>query len=194
MPDLSWNDVSGVPPRGYVCGYCGHRVGPDRGYIATHSDSGLRESLFIYICSACRQPTYFDKRSRQWPGGPVGTPVYGLPEDVATVYEEARRCMAVAAYSTAMMACRKLLMHIAVEKGAGKNENFKSYVEWLAQNHYVPPGGNAWVDEIREKGNEANHEIKLVDRDNAEHVLAFVEMLLKFIYEMPARLAPSTTP
>lgn len=96
--------------------------------------------------------------------------------------------MSVSAYNTAVMACRKLLMHIAVEKGAPEGQSFKQYVDWLVANHYVPPGGEGWADQIRARGNEANHEIDLLEQHAAEQILSFVELLLKFVYEMPARV------
>jgi hypothetical protein len=96
--------------------------------------------------------------------------------------------MAVLAYTAAVLACRKILMHIAVEKQAQENQSFVVYVEYLAGKHYVPPGGEGWVDHIRKKGNEANHEIKLMSKADAEELITFVEMLLKLIYEFPARV------
>jgi hypothetical protein len=72
-----------------------------------------------------------------------------------------------------------------------RTKNFAAYVSWLADNGYVPAKGRAWVDRIREKGNEANHEIPAIDRVDAEDVLSFTEMLLKVNYEMPARAAGS---
>ena len=53
---------------------------------------------------------------------------------------------------------------------------------------YVPPNGRAWVDHIRTKGNEANHEIKLMSKADAEELIVFAEMLLKFMFEFPGRL------
>ena len=44
------------------------------------------------------------------------------------------------------------------------------------------------MDYIRQKGNEANHEIVIMDRPEAEELLVFSSMLLKFIYEFPARM------
>lgn len=70
--------------------------------------------------------------------------------------------MSVSAYTTAVMACRKLLMHIAVEKGAEPNKSFNHYVDWMVEHHYVPPGGSGWVDVIRDDANEVNHEIALM--------------------------------
>jgi len=44
------------------------------------------------------------------------------------------------------------------------------------------------VDHIRKKGNEANHEIILMDKKDAENLITFIEMLLKVIYDFPARI------
>ena len=53
---------------------------------------------------------------------------------------------------------------------------------------YVPPNGQGWVDHIRKKGNEANHEIRLMSRRDAEELILLAEMLLKFVYEFPSRV------
>jgi len=78
-------------------------------------------------------------------------------------------------------------MNIAVTEGAEAGLSFAAYVKWLGDKGYVPAKGRSWVDRIREKGNEANHEIPAIDRIDAEDVLSFTEMLLKVNYEMPAR-------
>ncbi|MBK9304696.1 MAG: DUF4145 domain-containing protein [bacterium] len=62
------------------------------------------------------------------------------------------------------------------------------YVQFLADNNYVPPDAKGWVDHIRKKGNEANHEITVMIREDAEDLLSFIEMLLKVIYEFPATI------
>ena len=183
----SWENPPTIAPRTYICGFCGDKVGPNSGYKGTYVQAGSQSSLFIFVCSSCRQPTYFDPDGRQWPGVAFGAAVEGLPADVSAVYDEARRCMSVSAYNSAVMACRKLLMHISYERGGGEQPNFKKYVDWLIENHYVPPGGEGWAHQIRDRGNEANHEIDLMDRHTAEQVLSFTEFLLKFVYELPAR-------
>ena len=81
-----------------------------------------------------------------------------------------------------------MLMNIAVAQGAGEGLKFIEYVEYLAANGFIPPNGRAWVDHIRRKGNEATHEIALMKKVDAEELIAFVEMLLKFVYEFPARV------
>jgi len=66
------------------------------------------------------------------------------------------------AFTATVLCCRKLLMHIGVEKGAEKGKNFIEYVEFLSSKNYIPPDGKEWVDHIRKKGNEANHEIVIM--------------------------------
>jgi hypothetical protein len=107
---------------------------------------------------------------------------------VQELYKEARDCFSVGAHTSAVLACRKLLMHVGVEQGAKENQNFVAYVEHLANAGYVPPNGKAWVDVIRTKGNEANHEIRLMNQDDSKLLLSFLEMLLKFIYEFPQKV------
>jgi hypothetical protein len=189
VPRYQWQYLQPQDSVAYDCGYCGNRVGPNIGW-----NTQVIPSVRIVICSHCEQPTYFDEEGTQWPGPTPGTPVQALPPEVEAIYNEARRSMSVAAPNTSVMACRKLLMHIAAERGAGEDRTFKQYVEWLVQNHYVPPGGEGWADHIRGKGNEANHEIDLIDTHTAEQVLAFTEFLLRFVYELPARAGPQGPP
>ncbi len=82
-------------------------------------------------------------------------------------------------------------MHLAVAQGAKKNETFVSYVDYLDEKHFIPPGAHAWVDHIRKKGNEANHHIVIMSKDEAEELMAASEMLLKNIYEYPAKVNKS---
>jgi Domain of unknown function (DUF4145) len=78
-------------------------------------------------------------------------------------------------------------MHVAVEHGAEEGKKFIQYVDYLLDQNLVPPDARDWVDEIREVGNDANHEIKPIEREEAEGVVDFVSMLLKLRYEFPAR-------
>lgn len=181
---LSWHNPNGLEPEAYICGYCGHEVGPNQGYYVQQ-----KHDHRIYICTYCNRPTYFEPEGEQFPGVPYGLEVQHLPDEVERLYNEARRAMSVNAFTAAVMACRKVLMNVAVQEGADEGQNFATYVNWLADEGYVPAKGRDWVDRIREKGNEANHEIPAIDRTDAEDVLSFTEMLLKVNYEMPARAA-----
>jgi hypothetical protein len=190
---LTWSNVGGLPPRSYVCGYCNHNVGPDKGWQTQEHHVVYNQAVrdgYVYSCSFCGKPTFFDVVGRQFPGVPLGNDVDSLPKDVGDLYDEARHTMTVRSFTAAVLTCRKLLMHLAVEKGAPTGKNFLEYVEYLAQKGYVPPEGKGWVDHIRRKGNEANHEIKIMLEADAKDLIAFSEMLLKFVYEFPAKVPP----
>lgn len=178
---MPWQAIQLMPPQSYICGFCGNRVSSERGWRA---EFGPFE---IYVCPHCDRPTYFHI-GEQTPGVAPGNEVKHLPNEIEKLYEEARRTVSVSAHTASVLAARKLLMHIAVAQGAKEGENFLAYVNYLADKGYVPPNGRGWVDHIRAKGNEANHEIKLMNAEDASDLIGFVEMLLKFIYEFPNRI------
>ena len=180
-----WKGLQGVPPLYFTCGHCGANVAPNQGYFAG-GGGPTRDNPLIHICTGCNRPTY-TYADVQVPMPSLGQPVAHLPQDVASVYDEARRCTTVSSCTSAVLTCRKLIMHIAVDKGAKENESFKSYVDYLATAGWVPPGGDAWVNKVRNEANDANHELSIKTKDQAETVLAFVEMLLRFMYEFPTR-------
>ena len=182
MP-TTWSHAQNIGPRGYTCGFCGKDVGPNMGFIPSDGTQNR-----IYVCSFCGKPTYFDADSRQYPGVAYGSKVEHLPHEIEVLYNDARNCASVSAYTPAVLTCRKLLMHIAVSKGAEEGKSFLQYVEFLSQKGYVPPDGKGWVDHIRERGNEANHEIKIMSADDAESLIQFSEMLLKLVFEFPKKV------
>ncbi|WP_422101814.1 DUF4145 domain-containing protein [Vreelandella sp.] len=176
-----WFQSRSIESESYRCGFCGHGVASAKGYLDQNSSKRIR------ICPHCEKPTFFSP-GVQVPEVAPGNEVKHLPESVDQLYKEARNCVSVQAYTSSVLSCRKLLMNIAVSQGADEGKSFFHYVEYLANNGFVPPNGRGWVDHIRKRGNEATHEIIVMSRDNAEELILFVEMLLKFIYEFPARI------
>ncbi len=185
MSDAEWTGISTLEARSYTCAYCGALVVSENGFGEEEPGGGVGGSHLIYICPN-GHPTYFD-HGEQIPAPAFGDEVAALPPDVKVLYNEARVCMMVNAHTAAVMACRKLLMNVAVEKGAPEGESYKQYVDYLDNQGYVPPGSKDWVDRIRDKGNDANHEIVAMSRSDAEELITFVEMLLKIIYEFPSK-------
>lgn len=182
---LDWRSAADIESRAYTCGYCGKVAGSNKGYQVPNY------AHRIYICSYCSKPTYFDGDA-QVPGFVYGNDVEHLPKGIEALYREARNCMAVPAYTAAVLLCRKLLMNIAVSEGAKEGKTFVAYVEHLATQGYVPPKARGWIDHIRVKGNEANHEIQLMNQKDAQELIMFVEMLLKLVFEFPSRIPPTT--
>lgn len=196
---IAWQQIQGLPSKSYTCGHCGNDVASEKGWYGNSTGSGKLRA-FVYVCHRCTGATFFDLDDRQSPGIAFGNEVAGIDDpSVSLLYDEARGAIGASSYTAAVLCCRKLLMHIAVAKGAKANGSFVSYVEYLADNHYVPPDARPWVDHIREKGNEANHEIVISSREDAEELISFSEMLLKVIFEFPAavkkkaKLPPAAT-
>lgn len=169
-----------------MCGHCGTKIASQQGWGARVGPNNNTLIAYIYICHACKKPTFI-QGNVQIPGVTVGNSVNDITEPmVANLYEEARRTTEAGAYTAAVLCCRKLLMHIAVSKGAPPNDTFANYVNYFADKHFIPPDALSWVDHIRTKSNEANHEIIMMTKEDAEELLSFLEMLLKMIFEFPA--------
>jgi hypothetical protein len=182
-----WDSAQKLNSRIYTCGHCGQPLASEKGYYGRTETGAVVAS--IYICHNCLRPTYFDHEGTQIPGSPYGKPVDDIPsKEVETLYNEARNCTSCNAWTAAVLCCRKLLMNIAVSKGVKEGLSFVEYVEFLSNKGFIPPDGKEWVDHIRQKGNEATHEISIMKKEDAEELISFLEMLLKFIYEFPATI------
>jgi hypothetical protein len=188
-----WNRPEGIGAYAFDCGYCGKHTGPNRGFVGRYEGQGGMGQVAIAICTFCGCPTFFGFNGTQVPGVPAGQEVEHLPDRIGGLYGEARRCLANSAPTAAVMACRKILMNVAVEEGASENLRFVQYVDWLEANGFMPPRGRAWVDRIKDVGNEANHEIPEIDDKKARQILSFTEGLLRFAYEFPARAGATSS-
>ena len=182
---MPWQNVTGLAPKSFECGHCGNKVGAHQGFVSAQAPQS-----FIYVCPMCDKPTYIDPVQKRIPGARFGQDVAHVPTAISELFNEARSCCAFSAYTATVLLCRKLLMNIAVGLNAPENKPFIAYVEYLADQGYVPPNGKIWVDHIRKKGNEATHEIKVMTEQDAQDLIGFSEMLLKFIYEFPGKIAP----
>jgi hypothetical protein len=191
MPQLQsrragWNNLQSIEPKDYMCPYCGNQVASKEGYWGV--------SASIYVCHKCLHPTYFTEEGKQIPGLAPGREVPHLPPVVANAYREARDALAAGAPTASVLIARKLLMSVAVSQNADPGKSFAEYVDYLARKGYVPPNGEAWVDLIRKKGNEATHEIPEMTDADAGEILTFLEMLLTFIYDFPNRVPQASSP
>ena len=189
---MQWSGVQNHKAVPYLCGHCERQVASEKGWMATSTDGLGVIGGIIRICPLCQLPTYLHLDSGlQIPGNLPGNAIEHLPDDIRHLYNEARRCFSVSAYTATVMSCRKMLMNIAVTKGAEEKLTFAQYVKYLADKGYVPPDNKKWVEHIREKGNEANHEINSMSKEDAEDLINFLEMLLKLIYEFSGKMPKS---
>ncbi len=175
---------------GMQCGHCGNRVsGAVVAWINRH-DTVMVRWLRCTICHLGSVENNFVIS----PPTAGGEPVEGLPDDVGRAYAEARACLTVGAYTACELMCRKILMHVAVAKGAEEGESFADYVTYIQGEGYITPPMVPWVDEIRRRGNLATHEIPAVERQRAEGTLTFTAQLLRLVYEMEHKLRQQLPP
>lgn len=160
----------------YKCGHCGAEVS---GVVV-----GRHENILWLLCPNCGNGSVRDQQGNIHPGVLFGPQIEGLPAAIAEAYEEARRSMSAAAFTGAELICRKILMHVAVEKGAKEGENFAFYLSHLESAGYITPPMKVWVDLIRQHGNMAAHILEKTDRKRAESTLMFTAELLCIVYEM----------
>lgn len=182
-----WYNAQTISNESFICGYCGDKISSNLGYAVHQANTSPTQRGGAYVCPNCKGITFFTPEGKQLPSPVIGKPIQGLPEEVQALYEEARKCTASSCFTASVMCCRKMLMNLAVEKGAKEGLKYVQYVDFLTQKGYVPPDSDAWLHHIRSKGNEASHEIRTATQEDAKTLLGFVEMLLQFVYEFPKR-------
>lgn len=113
-----------------------------------------------------------------------GESIEGLPADVLSAYTEARQAAGLNAFTSCELMCRKILMHVAVDKGASEGKTFVEYLDHIENSGYATPPMRSWLDLIRQHGNSSTHRLEPASRERATTTLAFTAQLLRLVYEM----------
>jgi len=165
---------------GYVCGHCSTKI--SGAVVCTEFED--KPPVKWLLCPNCNNGSVLARDGNIYPGVMFGPNIEGLPEDIKSAYNEARKCMSVNAFAAAELICRKTLMHVAVEKGAQEGDSFSSYIDFLADKGFVTPPMKGWVTLIKEHGNNSTHKLEKVEKERAESTVMFTGELLRLIYEM----------
>ena len=177
-----------ILPDSFTCSFCGRKVTSDIGLplvrYGSNGEKFCEPASGVYICINCYRPTFIYD-CKQFPAERIGKQFEGIPKNINNLYEEARSCYSVDAYTGVILLCRKLLMHVAIDQGAKSNKRFIDYVNYLDEEHYINVNSKHWVDRIRRLGNDANHEIIINSEEDARTIILFCEMLLATLYEYP---------
>ena len=99
-----------------------------------------------------------------------------------TLYDEARMALSRRSPSCAVLMFRKLLMHVAVERGAEHGLKFIQYATYLKENHVVGEPQHALLDRIKQEGNQENHEITRATTEEAQDLLRLTTLLIQSVY------------
>ena len=170
----------------FSCGHCDAFICVQKGIIYSASNYHITQ------CFKCGLPTIFTTNNKKYPPTRLPTTVKGLPDDIDKVYKEIKDCLTVGAWTATNMLARKLLMNVAVDKGADPNQKFFYYVDWMDSSEWNTTGLKLGLDRIRSKGNEANHEIKEVSKEDVEEIFELLTVFLQLVYEFPDKFSDNS--
>lgn len=181
-----------------TCGHCGHQVGAE---IIADADGGNARpgtympspfSVLWLRCPVCEQGSVRTKTGALVPGCRPGRVPVNIPEDVERAWNEARSAHSVSAYTAAEIMCRKILMHLAVDVASAQSgKSFAHYIDELDKAGYITAGLKPVVDQVRVRGNAANHDLPASSEQDSLQTLKITEHLLEAIYELPGLAIPA---
>jgi hypothetical protein len=172
-----------------TCGTCGRDISAEIVAPVPPPPPGNKTTRWLR-CPNCAEGSVSTRDGAVYPPAPAGRSVKSLPPDVASAWQEARLAHSVAAYTASEIMCRKILMHLAVDKAnAQAGTSFVSYIDALENAGFITAGLKPVIDQIRTRGNIANHDLPSSSEQESLTTLTITEHLLEAMYELPA-LAP----
>jgi hypothetical protein len=173
--------------RNFECGHCGRST--NGRVLCSQTDEKDNVRTLWCQCSCERQlPTVIvndGESEKQFPEYCRFQPGEKWPSDLTRLYEEATRSFSACAYTSTTMVCRKMLMVCACQEGADEGLQFAKYVDYIIENVLPLPRAKGSIDAIRTNGNDANHSVSFVSRDDAQRALAVITYLLNSVYSLP---------
>jgi hypothetical protein len=188
-PNEQQEVMHGMNPqyRNFACGHCG--LSTNGRVVCTETDSSNTPVVFWCHCSCERQlPTIVilkEGEERQYPEHARFHPGENWPADLERLYTEAAACFTASAFTATTMIARKILMVCACNEGAAEGLQFVKYVDYIVDNVLPLPKAKTAIDAIRTIGNDANHSVAFVARDDAIRAMSIVTYLLNSVYSLP---------
>lgn len=139
---------------------------------------------FWMRCPVCGDGILITKDGRTHPPASELPIIDGLQPAVEAMWNEIRIVYASGSATATEMLCQKLLMHIAVDKGAHPSEgaSFAEYVDALIESGEVTNSMKPVLESIRTRGNRANHDIALSTPEDAKQTAGLTRLLLEVVY------------
>jgi hypothetical protein len=125
----------------------------------------------------------------------VPNPEYSpnLPPDVAQDARDAHRCFAIGAWRASASMARRAIQGACLDKQAPADKKLVQQIEWLEEQRLITPQMKDVAHTIRLGGNAGAHPdadgLKDVDEGDAQRLLEFLEDFIRYVYEIPGRLA-----
>lgn len=170
------------------CGACGQTTNARIVATCKRDHDGADISWGICTCDR-EEPMIVCERAgttfAQWPEARHFKAGERWPQDLAQLYDEAAKSYSAGAFTAATMAARKLLMATACKEGDTDGKQFAAYVDYIVKEVLTFPKAKDAIDRIRKIGNEANHHLQFVNRDDAKRAMEIVTYMLNTIYSLP---------
>lgn len=173
----------------YACGACGNTT---NGRVVCEAKRRADNAQVLWCWCSCdkAEPTIIVEKDGEMlthlPTAREFRSASDWPTDLASLYDEAAKAYAAGANTAAVMVCRKLLMACACNKGEKDDKTFAAYVDYITTSVLTYPDAKNAIDAIRTIGNEANHEVKIVNPADATRAMKIVTYMLNTIYSLPA--------
>ncbi len=188
-PNEQQEVMHGMNPlyRNFDCGHCGRST---NGRVVCSETNDDDETVVYWCHCSCdkRLPTLIvaaDGNDRQFPEHARFQAGENWPAELERLYQEASLSFTASAYTSTTMVARKILMVCACNEGAPEGLSFVKYVDYIVDNVLPLPKAKASIDAIRTIGNDANHSVAFVSRDDAMRAMSIVTYLLNSVYSLP---------
>jgi hypothetical protein len=199
--DRMVGDMTTLP---ITCGHCGRAVGAEIVYDSVMWGN-VKGSTYVpqpsaglwLLCPHCGEGSVRARNSGIiYPVPRPGLTLEHPPAEVVRAWEEARSAYSVGAYAAAEMMCQKILMHVAVHKGPAKvRQSFVSCMNALQTAGYITTGLEEVADQVRDRGNVANHDLPASSEQESHVTLMITQHLMEALYELPGMVAtPASLP
>lgn len=171
------------------CGSCGSSTNARVVASAQRKADGMTIMWCVCACEKeepCVLMTRAGNTVSQFPQSRHFTPGERWPSDLVQLYDEAAKSYSAEAYTAATMVARKLLMAIACKEGATDGKPFVEYVDYITTRVLAYPKAKDSIDRIRLIGNDANHSLQFVSRDDARRAIEIIGYIMNTIYSLPS--------
>lgn len=185
----------------YCCGYCDAQTasalqrevpapavfssGHQRG-VPIEPDVRARPTTSFVVCNCCGNGSAIAIDGTFCPSPKLLPSVSADSASILRVWEEIRAAYQACAWLPVVLACRTLLMHLAVEETDLTEDdatNFAICVEHLVTSAGVPGRKlGPLATRIRKNGNKAGHELEEVTAEIAEDTVMLTRDLLRTYY------------
>lgn len=219
--DMEFSSIREDSGRFTIHGTCPHCVPPTRASFTTVTEpfaykiDNHNYLVGVAQCIACRKFILATIRYGQRTFGgqtgwyylhhyPIGTPddsvAEEVPEHIRTEFSEAKRCLAIKAYSAAAEMCRRSVETSCLDLGAPYRDVLEDMIDWLEENRIITPALKKVAHQVRLGGNRGAHPWKVgepvkppipvivIEKEHAEAIVKFTWHFLEHVYVVPKQL------